>query len=163
MSLEFYPFTSFSHLYSTSSTSGTVEYRKVFAQHESGVSSRARLEETIGALAWDARYSRFLAKCFRERPAEVAICKTFLRAAAAAYNKKAPPGERVTHYEIQGWTWDFRAHPFDPNYGTLTDRFVFELNTGRAWSEMTFDEHSRADSTPPLAPDAVKDGDGVVR
>ena len=54
--IEFYPFTSW-HLYSASNTSGKVEYRKVFAQHESGVSSRTRLEETIGAIALDNRYS----------------------------------------------------------------------------------------------------------
>src|SRR5262249_39062754 len=53
--IEFYPFTSW-HLYANLRTSGTVEYLRVFAQRESGVSSPARLEETIGALALDARY-----------------------------------------------------------------------------------------------------------
>jgi predicted DCC family thiol-disulfide oxidoreductase YuxK len=161
--IEFYPFTSFSHLYSASGTSGTVEYRKIFAQHESGVRSRARLEETIGALAWDARYSRFLGKCFQDRPEDVAVCKKFLSAAAAAYNKKAQPGDRVTQYEIEVWSWDFNSHPFDPDYGDLTDRFVFEINTGTALRGMTVEDRSRAGSATPLAPDAGKDVAGVGR
>ena len=68
--IEFYPFTSW-HLYSGSNTSGKVEYLKVFAQRESGVSSRARFEDTIGALAWDARYSPHLDNCFGARPSDV--------------------------------------------------------------------------------------------
>jgi len=153
--IEFYPLTSW-HLYSASNTSGTVEYRKVLAQYDSGVSSRARLEDTIGAIALDNRYSPFLDKCFEERPSDVEICKKFLRAAAFAYNKKAQPGQRVTQYEIQVWNWDFLSHPFDPNYGNLTDRFVFEINTGRALREMKVDDRSGTDSAPPLKLPAVK-------
>jgi predicted DCC family thiol-disulfide oxidoreductase YuxK len=162
--IEFYPFTSWTSLYTSSNTSGKVRYKKVFAQYESGVSSPARLEETIGALAWDARYSRFLAKCFQDQLEAVAICKRFLSAAAAAYNKRALPGERITHYEIQSWTWDFLSYRFDKNYGNMTERFILEINTGRALrEEMTVAEHSRTDSAPPLAPDAVKNSAGVAR
>jgi hypothetical protein len=162
--IEFYPFTSWTSLYTSSNTSGKVRYKKVFAQYESGVSSPARLEETIGALAWDARYSKFLAKCFQDQPEAVAVCKKFLSAAAVAYNKKAPPGERVTHYEIQAWTWDFRSYHFDKNYGNMTGRFILEISTGRALrEEMTVVEHSRTDPAPPLASDAVKNGAGVAR
>jgi predicted DCC family thiol-disulfide oxidoreductase YuxK len=132
--IEFYPLTSW-HLYADSETSGKVEYWKVFAQRESDVSSRARLEDAIGALALDGRYAPYLEKCFREQPGDVEICKKFLRAAAAAYNKKAQPGERVTQYEIQVWSWDFLAYPADPNYGKLIDSFAFEINTGRALRE----------------------------
>ena len=153
--IEFYPFTSW-HLYSGSNMSGKVEYRKVLAQYDSGVSSRARLEDTIGAIALDNRYSPFLHKCFRDRPEDVEICKKFLRAAASVYNKKVQPGERVTQYEIQVWHWDFRSSPSDPNYGRLTDRFVLEINTGRALREKTF-------AGPPLVPDTVKAGEGVAR
>jgi predicted DCC family thiol-disulfide oxidoreductase YuxK len=160
--IEFYPFTSW-HLYSASDTSGKVEYPKVFAQHESGVSSRARLEDTIGAIALDGRYRPHLEKCFGERPGDVEICKKFLSAAASAYNKKAQLGERVTQYEIQVWNWDFRSYPFDPNYGELTDRFVFEINTGRTLREQKLDDQSVKDYAPPLEPQAVKDGAGVAR
>jgi hypothetical protein len=142
---------------------GTVEYRKLFAQHESGVRARARLEETIGALALDNRYSPFLAKCFAEKPGHVEICKKFLRAAAAAYNKKARLGERVTQYEIQVWHWDFRSHPLDANYGHLTDRFVFEINTGRALRQRDLAARSGPDAAPPLPPATATGGDGVAR
>jgi predicted DCC family thiol-disulfide oxidoreductase YuxK len=160
--IEFYPFTSW-HLYSGLDTSGKVQYLKVFAQHESGVNSRARLEETIGALALDGRYSPHLEKCFGEQPGDVELCKKFLSAAAAAYNKKVQPGERVTQYEIQVWLWDFCSYPFDPNYGKLTDRFAFEINTGKALREKTLAVRSVTDSAPSLEPHAVKDGDGMVR
>src|SRR4030095_6204650 len=53
--IEFYPFTSW-HLYSGLDTAGKVQYRKVFAQHESGVNSRARLEEKIRARSQAPRY-----------------------------------------------------------------------------------------------------------
>jgi len=160
--IEFYPLTSW-HLYANRDTSGKVEYPKVFAQYESGIRSRARLEDTIGALALDGRYSPHLEKCFGEQAGDVELCKKFLSAAASAYNKKAQPGERVTQYEIQVWLWDFRSFPLDPNYGKLTDRFAFEINTGKALREKTLQERSVIDSVPPLEPQAVKDSAGVVR
>ena len=160
--IEFYPFTSW-HLYSGSNTSGKVQYRKVFAQRESGVSSHARFEDTIGALALDNRYASHLDKCFGEQPGDVETCKKFLSAAASAYNKKAQPGERVRQYEIQVWIWDFLSYPFDPNYGKLTDRFAFEINTGKALREKTLEDRSVKGAAPPLEPYAVKDGAGVGR
>jgi predicted DCC family thiol-disulfide oxidoreductase YuxK len=160
--IEYYPFTSW-HLYEEVETSGKVEYKKVFAQHESGIISRARLEDTIGALALDARYSRHIQKCFSKSPGDVEICKKFLGAAAAAYNKKAQPSARITQYEIQVWTWDFLSHPDDPNYGKLTDRFTFEVNTGRALRDKEPDDRSVKDAAPPLESRAVKVGDGAAR
>jgi predicted DCC family thiol-disulfide oxidoreductase YuxK len=160
--IEFYPFTSW-HLYSGLNTSGKVQYWKVFARHESGVSSRARFEDTIGALALDNRYAVYVDKCFEEQPGEVESCKKFLRAAAAAYNKKVQPGERVTQYEIQIWSWDFLSYPFDPNYGKLTDRFAFEINTGRVLREKKLEDHAVTDTALPLEPRAVQDGDGQDR
>ena len=160
--IEFYPFTSW-HLYTNLDTSGKVQYRKVFAQRESGVSSRARLEDTIGAIALDNRYSPHIEKCFGELPGDVEICKKFLSAAASAYNKKVQPGERVTQYEIQVWIWDFLSYPSDPNYGKLTDRFAFEINTGRTLREKKLEDHSVKDTAPPLEPQAVKAGAGVIR
>ena len=87
-------------------------------------------------------------------------CKKFLTAAASAYNKKAQPGERVTQYELQLWRWDFLSYPSDPNYGKLTDRFAFEINTGRALREKKLEDRSVTDTAPPLEPHVVK---GVVR
>jgi len=160
--IEFYPLTSW-HLYPDLNTSGVVGYQKVLAQRESGVSSRARLEETIGALALDGRYTPHLDKCFREQPGDVELCKKFLSAAAAAYNKKAQPSERVTQYEIQVWSWDFLASPSDPHYGKLIDRFIFEINTGRALREKALDARSTTDALPLLEPHAVQAGAGGIR
>ena len=155
--IEFYPLTSW-HLYSTSDTSGKVEYYKVFAQHESGASAPARLEDGIGALALDARYTPFLKKCFGQ-PRDIYVCKRFLVASGSAYNKKAQPGERLTQYDIQVWTWDFRSYPFDPNYGKLTHRFVSEIDTGQVPSDKKLEDRLVIDSAAPPEPHAVKDGD----
>ena len=110
--------------------------------------SRARLEDTIGAVALDNRYSPHIDKCFKDEAADVELCKKFLRAAAAAYNKKAPPGEKVTRYEIQVWNWNFLSHPFDPDYGKLTDRFAFEINTGKVLRERSPEDLVRGGMLP---------------
>jgi len=126
--IEYYPLTSW-HLYSASDTSGKVEYKKVLARYESGETSPARLEEGIGALALDGRYSPALDMCIEQRQLkDVEICKKFLRAEASAYNRKARPGRKVKAYEIQVWIWDFRSNPGDPHYGNMTKRFTFEIN-----------------------------------
>ena len=123
--IEYYPLTSW-HLYSNSNTSGKIEYFKVLARYETGITSRARLEDGIGALALDGRYSPFLDKCFGQ-PSDTYVCERFLGAEASAYNRKARRGEKITQYEIQVWLWDFLANPTDPNYGNLTKRFIFEI------------------------------------
>src|SRR6266545_7985726 len=98
--IEYYPLTSW-HLYSGSDTSGKVEYKKVFARSESGEISPARLEEGIGALALDARYTPALEMCIEQKkPGDAELCKKFLTAMATAYNQKARPGRRVTAYEL---------------------------------------------------------------
>src|SRR5207249_7140552 len=66
------------------------------------VSFPTRLEDGIGALSYDARYSRVIQKCFGQPP-DVDVCKKFLTASASAYNKRALPGGKLTHYEIQKW------------------------------------------------------------
>jgi len=123
--VEFYPFTSWD-VYSYSDTSGRVTYMKVFARYESGMIFPARLEDGIGALSYDGRYSRVIQKCFGQ-PTDVNVCKKFLTASASAYDRKAPPGGKVTQYEIQKWIWDFRKNPSDPQYGNLADRFIFQI------------------------------------
>ena len=122
--IEFYPFTSW-HLYSGLNTTGKVEYYKVLARYESGTTSPARLEDGIGALALDGRYSPFLDQCFGE-PSEIDSCKKFLSAEASAYNARRRG--KITHYEIQQWIWDFRANPFDPQRGNLVKRFIHQTS-----------------------------------
>jgi predicted DCC family thiol-disulfide oxidoreductase YuxK len=126
--VEFYPLTSW-HLYAGSDTSGQITYRKVLARYESGVTSPARLEDTIGALALDGRHAPLLRKCFGQ-PIDAGVCRKFLSAAGSVYNKKAGAGGKITHYEIQKWTWDFRANPLDPQRGTLVQRLVHEIDRG---------------------------------
>jgi len=127
--IEFYPFISW-HLYSGSNTSGKGEYKKVLARYESGETAPARLEDGIGALALDSRYRPALDMCFEQKkPKDVEICKKFLTAEATAYNGKARPGRKITAYELQVWTWDFRSNPGDTNYGELTERFTFEIGS----------------------------------
>ena len=140
--VEFYPFTSW-HLYSYTDNSGKVTYLKVFARYESGDIRPARIEDTIGAVAYDGRYWNTLKRCFDgvekepwapnmpRDPATAAanqtVCRKFLSAAAAVYNGEAPPGRGIAEYRIEKWTWDFRAHPSDTHYGELVDRFVFDV------------------------------------
>jgi hypothetical protein len=123
--VEFYPFTSW-HLYSYTDNSGKVTYLKVFAQYESGQTARARLEDTIGAVAYDGRYWPAIQKCFG-KTSDVEICKKFLAAAASAYNRKAPPDGKITQYQIEKWIWDFLSHPPDPQYGNLVERFILDI------------------------------------
>jgi predicted DCC family thiol-disulfide oxidoreductase YuxK len=125
--VEFYPLTSW-HLYAGLDTSGKITYRKVLARYESGVTSPARLEDAIGALALDGRYTLFLEKCFENKPDDIYICKKFLSTAGSVYNQKARPGEKITQYEVQQWNWDFRSNPLDPQHGSLVKRLVHQIN-----------------------------------
>jgi len=120
--VEFFPFSAW-HLYAMNDTSGRITYYKVVGHYDSGRIASARLEDGIGALALDSRYSVALDKCFGSADA-VSICEKFLVANATAYNAHRPPGTRLTHYEIQTWTWDFLSNPRDPDYGRLQQRFV---------------------------------------
>ena len=120
--VEFYPLSAW-QLYAMLDTSGKVSYYKVMGHYDSGRVSTVRLEEGIGALALDGRYSVALNKCFASA-ADVSICEKFLAASASAYNARRPPGDRLTHYEIQTWTWDFVSEPRDPEHGRLQKRII---------------------------------------
>ena len=72
-----------------------------------------------------------------------------LGVAAATYNKKTPLGKRVTQYDIQNWTWDFLSHPSDPNYGELSDRFAFDINTGKVEREKRHEDRPLTGVRPP--------------
>jgi len=131
--VEFYPLTSW-RLFSGADNSGKVTYLKVLARYESGVTSRARLEDAVGALSLDARYSGVIEKCFGPE-AEVEVCKKFLTVAGSGYNRKARPGGKIIQYQIEKWAWDFRSHPSDPYYGNLVDRFIHEIKSGGDFKE----------------------------
>jgi predicted DCC family thiol-disulfide oxidoreductase YuxK len=124
--VEFYPLTAW-HLYAMLDTSGTVSYRKVLARQESGAISPVRLEDGIGALALDGRYTPMLDKCFGN-PADVALCQKFLSASGSAYNARQAPESRLTQFEIQTWRWDFVASPSHPEQGQLVDRVIIDIS-----------------------------------
>jgi predicted DCC family thiol-disulfide oxidoreductase YuxK len=131
--VEFYPLTSW-RLYADADNSGKVTYLKVLARYESGMTARARLEDAVGAMRFDARYSRVIDKCFRSG-VEVAACKKFLTVAGSGYNRKARPGGKIIQYQIEKWAWDFRSHPRDSNYGNPVDRFIHEIKSGGDFNE----------------------------
>jgi hypothetical protein len=133
--VEYYPLTSW-HLFRYSNTSGRIQYYRVLARFESGARAPFRLEDGIGAMGFDSRYEPFLAMCFgRPHPRHASpeaedahVCRTFLAASAAAYNRRARPGAKVTQLEIQAREWDFASNPSDPEYGRWVDRFVLDLD-----------------------------------
>jgi hypothetical protein len=114
------------HLYNFSDTSGTVEYLKVAAKYESGVVDRARIEDAIGAMRFDGRYSRAIQKCFGS-DSDLEVCRTFLTAAGRAYNAKTPRARRIDEYRIQKWAWNFRSSPADAAHGRLVDQRVIKV------------------------------------
>ncbi len=125
--IEFYPFTAM-QMYTKWGPIQPITYYKVLARYESGAASRAPLE-TIKALA-DSRYRAVIALAFS--PARAELCKKYLAAVAAAYNARAAPGKKITGFEVQKWTWDFRSAPGDPAHGVLAGRVVFAPSTRRA-------------------------------
>ena len=136
--IEFYPLTTWG-LFAYVNTSGRIAYHKVVARFESGEAGPLRLEEGIRALRFDGRYNPYLSMCFGEpyrRPASgptapAEVCRQFLEASAAAYNRTARPGRRINQVEIQLWEWDFRSHPEDPQHGRPVDRFTLDISPGR--------------------------------
>jgi len=136
--IEYYPLTSW-HLFVFPNNSGRVRYEKVVARLESGEVTRMRLEDGIAAMRFDGRYAPFLNMCFgrghrrppNPRVPDIEACRKFLIASGSAYNRKVPPGRKVTQIEIQTWEWDFRAQPSDPKHGRLVDRFAIDIGTGR--------------------------------
>ena len=79
-------------------------------------------------------HSPFLDACFREGASAVEICKKFLSAAASAYNKKAPLATGSRNMRSRFGT-GISCPSLSTHYGSLTDRFIFEINTGRALRE----------------------------
>jgi len=134
--VEFYPLTAW-HLYAGLIDTGQVTYWKVLGRQPSGAMIPVHLEDAIGALRWDGRYSTRLMQCFDGQMNEkgqlvskdLGICKKFLSVSGVVYNKKSLPDRKITHLEIQQWLWDFRSHPSDPEHGKLMDRVIVEIES----------------------------------
>jgi hypothetical protein len=101
----------------------------VLARYESGETAPVRLEDGIGALAQNSRYSPALDRSIEPmKPNDAEFCQKFLTAQATVYNRKAPPGRKIEAYELQVWTWDFHSNPGDTIYGNRTKRLTFDIN-----------------------------------
>ena len=132
--VEFYPLTAW-QLYSRLDSSGEVSYLKVLGRQASGATVPVRLEDAVGALRWDGRYTRELSQCFgnvydekgRMMTKDLDTCQKFLTVSGFVYNKKSPPERRITHLEIQKWVWGFRSNPSDPEHGKVMDRMIVEI------------------------------------
>jgi len=107
-----------------------VTYFKTLGHRESGAISQIYLEDSLGALSINSRYEPLFDLCFSDKPHDLEICRKTLSVLGIAYNKKTPPGKKVTQYEIQRWTWDFVSNPQDSNYGTLDARMIFDISSG---------------------------------
>jgi predicted DCC family thiol-disulfide oxidoreductase YuxK len=125
---EFYPLSAW-HLFAMLDMSGKIKYYKVLGHYDSGEISIVRLEDGIGAIALDSRYSVAIDKCFGGL-ADVPVCEKFLIANGSAYNVRRRPGNRLTHYEIQAWMWDFLSSPHDPHFGQLQKRVIIDVTRG---------------------------------
>ncbi|HMF49706.1 MAG TPA: hypothetical protein VK603_13735, partial [Candidatus Saccharimonadales bacterium] len=123
--IEFYPFTSVQMF--TSKRDSVVTYYKVIGHWESGITGKAYFEDALGAWSINSRYESLFTLCFG-KPTELEVCRKSLAVLGAAYNKKVSPKERLAAYELQRWTWDFRSHPSDPQYGHLDARLIYNVN-----------------------------------
>jgi predicted DCC family thiol-disulfide oxidoreductase YuxK len=126
--LEYYPLTAMPMF--ASARQSVVTYFKTLGHRESGAISPIYLEDSLGAVSINSRYESLFAFCFSDKPRDLEICKKTLSVLGSAYNKKTPPGKKVTQYEIQRWTWDFVSNPHDPHYGTLDARMIFDTSSG---------------------------------
>ncbi len=128
LKIEYYPLTAMPMFASVRRS--VVTYFKTIGHRESGAISPIYLEDSLGAVSINSRYESLFDFCFSDKPRDLEICKKTFSVLGSAYNKKTPPGEKVTQYEIQRWTWDFVSNPQDPNYGTLDARMIFDISSG---------------------------------
>jgi predicted DCC family thiol-disulfide oxidoreductase YuxK len=125
---ESYPLTDM-HMFSERRNS-LVTYYKVMGHYESGVISPTYLEDTIDGMSMNGRYESLFDLCFGS-PRDLDICKVWLAALASGHNEKAPRGKKLTAYEIQKWTWDFRSNALDHQRGDIADGVIYKISEGR--------------------------------
>jgi predicted DCC family thiol-disulfide oxidoreductase YuxK len=126
--IEYYPLTAMPMF--TNVRTSVVTYFKILGHREAGEISPIYFEDALGAVSINSRYEPLFDLCFSDKPRDLETCKKTLGVFGIAYNKTAPPGEKVTRYEIQRWTWDFVSNPQDSNYGTLDARMIFDISSG---------------------------------
>jgi len=119
--IEFYPFTAMQLF--TGLRKSDVTYYRVLGERESGERSRVRIEDAVPLLSFNGRYVVHLESCFGD-PAEEQICRRFLTASLAAYNRKSRPHDRLIGYEVDKVIWDYHVSPDDPMHGRIVERFA---------------------------------------
>ncbi|HEX2253730.1 MAG TPA: hypothetical protein VHQ65_10735 [Thermoanaerobaculia bacterium] len=112
--LEVYPLSSM-QMYASRNESGEIRYLRVLAHRASGAVTPAPLEEAIPALA-DARYRWTLRGLFAEDGTaasgrRAAVARSYLHAAAAAYNRDVPTADRILAFEVHQHAWDVAPPP----------------------------------------------------
>jgi hypothetical protein len=96
---------------------GPVEHVRPMVVYEDGTRERARFERWIWAVA-DGRF-RWLLTGWDRRPERVDQLRGFLDACALVANRDAPPGRRVSRFEIEIREWDYLRHPAGPENARL--------------------------------------------
>lgn len=124
--IEVFPLTTM-RMYTTKSWSekGAFVFYRGLGHRENGDISRQNMDAAMGIQAVNGRYRPIIMHCFG-RPDRVEACGRFFRAAGAAYNVTAKPGERLARFEIQQWS----APPSDPTQQTLVQRVFVPVVPG---------------------------------
>ncbi len=73
----------------------------------------ASMAHALSETVWRVRTSRF--------------AKSASRPPGIGHNKKALPGQKITHFEVQEWVRGFRANLSDPEHGKVTDRIIVAI------------------------------------
>lgn len=113
---EKFPFTAW-QMFSGWHEPGPVEHVRPMVVYEDGTRERARFERWIWAVA-DGR-SRWLLTGWDRRPERVGQLRGFLDACAVVANRDAPPGRRVSGFEIEVREWDYLRDPAGPENARL--------------------------------------------
>lgn len=113
-------------MFSGNNSTGVVGYSKLIAHYESGKIARI-YPDTIIYPPMNTRYRLTLRGCLLDKPKGLYLCDKLLNSLASVHNKKVSAGQKIKRFEVQGWSWNFRDNPSDPNYGELVNRHIFNV------------------------------------
>ncbi|NER79668.1 MAG: hypothetical protein F6K42_08810 [Leptolyngbya sp. SIO1D8] len=122
---EFYPLTSL-QMFSGSELRGIVGYNKLIAEYESGDKVRVFPDEFIYP-PMNTRYRLTFRDCHEEAAEEVNKCNQLLQAFGDVHNRTTEGSDRVTAFEVERWSWNYRAFPSDPNHGQIEEIHRYEI------------------------------------
>ena len=122
--IEYFPLTAL-EMYSTPKWHSTapITFFKMRAVRESGSETETAFQSVVGGLfARNSRYRPVIKRCFNS-PADAVLCRVFLTIRGNAYNRRMPPGRRVTTLEVQKWMADWD----NPRNQRMVDVFTVNL------------------------------------